>query len=105
MADNKSFLERLSEKIAPPNKEFNMNADRVGGLAGLRAEPYASGISAEDAYKLELINNAKQANYERALGQMKTAPVSNGTIDPRYWDAAQKASDIELRGLAGRRGW
>lgn len=104
MADNKSFLERLSEKIAPPSKELNMNADRVGGLAGLRAEPYSSGISAEDAYKLQLLQKAEQANYGRALGQMSGAPVNGNTIDPSYWDAAQKASNTELRGLAGR-GW
>ena len=72
------------------------------GLAGMATQvPYESGISSEDAYKLALMQQAKDAEYARAQQAMRTAPVGNGRVDPAYWDAAQKASNYELeRGLA-----
>lgn len=72
------------------------------GLAGVMAEPYNRGVSAEDLYKMEMVKRAQEANYQRALEEMRGAKVTDGKIDPAYWDAAQKASDYELRGLAGR---
>ena len=72
------------------------------GLAGMATQvPYESGISSEDAYKLALMQQAKDAEYARAQQAMRAAPVENGRVDPAYWDAAQKASSYELeRGLA-----
>lgn len=101
MENNVSFLERLSQKIAPASKELNMNANKVG-LAARNVDPYVSGISPEDAYKLQLAERAAQNNYERNLGTMQNAQVRDGVIDPKYWDAADKASQYEMRGLAGR---
>lgn len=82
------------------DRKFNQNENRVP--AG-NPEAYASGISAEDAYKLQLANEAAAKSYGRNVETMQSAPVSNGQIAPTYWDAAQKASDYELmRGLAER---
>lgn len=104
MADNKSFLERLSEKIAPPSKELNINADRVGGLAGLRAEPYSSGISAEDAYRLAQIKDAQNINAQRAYDNAavdrytKGKEFSDATSFDRYMlnDAYKKGDMIGI---------
>ena len=73
------------------------------GLAQVVADPYVSGISQEDAYKLELAKQVAARNYNRDLEGMRTAPIVNGKIDPSYWDMAQRASDYELaNGLAGK---
>ena len=74
------------------------------GLARVMADPYAGGLSQEDAYKLQLVQQAQDANYAKAVAAMRGAPVTNGQIAPEYWNAAQKASDYELGGLAGRQG-
>ena len=73
------------------------------GLAQSVAQPYVSGISQEDAYKLALAKQVAANNYNRDLEGMKAAPVTNGKIDPSYWDMAQRASDYEIaNGLAGK---
>lgn len=80
-----------------------MNQGVPAGLASMRADNYQDGISAEDAYRLQQAQAAKDINYQRALEKMRNAQVTNGKIDPSYWDAAQRASDYEiLNGLAGR---
>ena len=73
------------------------------GLAQIAADPYVSGISQEDMYKLALAKQAAVNNYNRDIEGMRTAPVINGKVDPSYWDMAQRASDYELaNGLAKR---
>ena len=79
-----------------------MNQGQVG-LAATVAEPYVSGISQEDAYKLALARQAALNNYNKDVATMRGATVTNGQIAPEYWSAAQRASDYE-RGLAGRQG-
>ena len=83
------------------DRKFNQNENRVP--VG-NPEVYAPGISAEDAYKLQLVQQAQDANYAKAVAAMRGASVTNGQIAPEYWNAAQKASDYELGGLAGRQG-
>lgn len=82
-----------------------------GGLYDRAIAPmdYNEGMSAEDRYKMELAMRAQQANEQRARAQyaqdnatMQGANVTNGRIDPAYWEAAQRASDYEMSGLAGR---
>ena len=73
-------------------------AAQVGG----NQIPYSPGISQEDAYKLAMAQKVQEANYMKNQELMRNTPVRNGVIDPSYWDAAQKASDYEMRGLAGQ---
>lgn len=70
---------------------------------------YSEGMSAEDQYKMELAMRAQQLKdqlarqrYAKDLEVMRNANVQNGKIDPAYWEAAQRASDYEMSGLAGR---
>ena len=97
------ILEGLAAKVAG-DRSFNQNADRyVPGV--VTPDTYNRGISEQDAYKLELARRAQEANYLKNQQIMQNAAVNReNVIDPRYWDAAQKASDYELRGLAGRAG-
>lgn len=82
------------------DRKFNQNENRVP--VG-NPEAYVPGISAEDAYKLQLVQQAQDANYAKDIATMRGATVTNGQISPEYWNAAQGASDYE-RGLAGRQG-
>lgn len=87
---------------AEAGRVLNQGTPTPNGLAGLRAEAYAEGLSPEDAYRISQVKAAQDANYDRAVEQMRNAQITNGKIDPVYWEAAQKASDYELSGLAGR---
>ena len=40
------------------------------GLAGIRSEGYAEGLSPEDAYKLQLVKQAQDANHDVAVADM-----------------------------------
>lgn len=99
----KARQEANALRNAEASRVLNQGTPSVG-LAGMMAEPYARGMSAEDEYKLALAKKAQEDNYRRANEAMKNAPVSGGVVDPNYWPAAQKASEYELRGLADRFG-
>ena len=47
-----------------------MNQGNPAGLASRMADPYVSGISAEDAYKLKLAQDAQKANEYRVIQDM-----------------------------------
>lgn len=80
MADNKSFLERLSEKIAPPSKELNMNADRVGLAAqGVTREEYNPGVSQEEIYRQQQAQKVADQNA-----------IANMIAKNREYNAARK---------------
>lgn len=99
--DRKAEGERQAFEAAKKAEIARVLNQGEPGLASRSAEPYVSGISQEDAYKLALARQAAAKNYNRDLEGMRTAPVVNGKIDPRYWEMAQRASDYELaNGLA-----
>ena len=79
-----------------------MNQGEVGLAGNVAKMPYVPGMSQEDAYKLAMAQKAEEASYLRNQELMRNAPVRNGVIDPSYWEAAQKASNYEMRGLAGQ---
>ena len=101
--DRKAEGERQAFEAAKKAEAARILNQGTPGLAQAVAQPYVSGISQEDLYKLALAKQAAANNYNRDLEGMRTAPVTNGKIDPSYWDMAQRASDYELaNGLAGR---
>lgn len=87
MTNEKSFLERLSEKIAPPSKQLDQNADMYrSGLAGVVAQPYTGGISTEDMYRVKLAQEAIDSNT-----------INNMVDKNRIYNETAKAAESELR--------
>ena len=95
------FLETLSAMTgATGNKEFNQNvglADKARVTQGYQT----NGLTDREANELAQRNLIAQRAYEANLKAMQNAPVVDGKITPAYWDAAQKASNYEMSGLAG----
>ena len=102
-AERQQVADRIAlenAKRAEMARVMNQTPAQPQGLAALVG--YSDG-SLEDAYRARLGQQAQDNNYQRNLELMRNAKVSDGKIDPSYWDAAQKASDYELaNGLAER---
>lgn len=103
------YLEDLAAREAAMQEENRMRAAQTArimnqgnpGLAGTAIQGYSQeGLSDRDAMALAQQKAIQDAAYARAVEAMRNFKVTNGKIDPAYWEAAQKASDYEL-GLSG----
>lgn len=105
------YVEDLAAKEVARQENNRMRAAEAArvlnqgnpGLASMAAQGYSQeGLSDRDAMALAQQKAIQEAAYARAVEAMKNSKVTNGKIDPAYWEAAQKASDYEL-GLSGLR--
>ena len=80
-------------KAAEASRVLNQGAP---GLAMMSVGYTQDGLSDRDAMMLAQQQGIRDRAYNRDLEAMRNAKVTNGVIDPRYWEAAQRASDYEM---------
>lgn len=100
-------------KRAEAGRVLNQGAAAPSGLAGIRADGYAEGLSPEDAYRISQVRAAQDANaikgmvdknraYNDTLREAEVGLRNGGSIDANQMNAIREYRNSIDPGLAAK---